>query len=218
MLRPLGCDPSLTGFGISAGDKETIEVATVPSDLQSQSQNLQRRCQEIIGKLMAFVNRNYDPDDEILMVVESPSYGSHGGLVEAGWMLCEIWNRVPFMLGGRKVSIIEIAPSTLKKFAAGSGHADKDMMKAAVKERWGKEFELDKKGNKTDAYALYKYGIAVLDGSINYVRTPRRGKGKGRKKTTGPKSVKKYSPKPSRSNNSPSDKPKRSRVQHASSL
>jgi hypothetical protein len=182
LTRPLSLDPSLCGFGVSAGDKETIEIQTTPSDAQTQSQNLQRRCQEIIGKILLFVNRNYSPEDELLIVLESPSYGSHGGLVEAGWMLCEIYSRLPTMLD-QKVSIIEVAPSTLKKFTTSNGRADKDAMKAAIKEKWGKVFERDPKGNLTDAYALYKYGIAVLNGEIEYTRVPRRGKGKGQKKS-----------------------------------
>lgn len=116
-----------------------------------------------------------------------PSYGSHGALFEAGWMLCEIYNRFVLNLtGGRRAVIVEVAPTQLKKWATGNGGPDKGKlrMKAAIKERWGKEFERDPKGNLTDAYALYKYGIALLNGEIEHKPTPRRGKKKNAKRKT----------------------------------
>lgn len=200
-IKVCAFDPSLTGFGVSAGDKDTIEIPTSPMNEQTQSQNLQRRAQEIAARILGFVNKNYDPQDELMIVLESPSYGSKGGLVEAGWMLCEIYNRVvPFMLGGRKATIVEVPPKSLKKWATGNGNADKTMMKAAIKERWGKEFERDPKGNLSDAYALYKYGIAILNGEVDYQRIPRRGQG-GKKKSAKRSTTKTSSKK------SPKDKP-----------
>ncbi len=174
--KPLGIDPSIRNCGVSSG-KDTIVIHTEPSDLQTGSQNNQRRCQEIIAKIVAFINVNYDPDDVLMVVLEgmSLSPGSNH-LAEMGWLFCEIYNRLPSMTT-RPLTICEIPPSTLKKFVTGKGNAPKEDMKRFVKEKWGVEFELDRGGDKVDAYALYKYGVAILEGEIEFVPTKRRGRG-----------------------------------------
>lgn len=176
LTKACGLDPSLRGFGVSSG-KETIVIATEPSDLQTTSQNCQRRCQEIIAKIVAFVNRNYDPDDIIMFVLEGPSFSSHGHGYEVGFLYAELYNRLINMIN-RPCTICEIPPGTLKKWTAGNGRADKDQMKAAIKEKWGVEFEQDRGGNKADAFALYKYGVAILEKEIDFKPTLRRGQGK----------------------------------------
>jgi hypothetical protein len=193
LTKPLGLDASYTGFGVSSG-KETIEIKTEPNNEQTTSQNCQRRCQEIVAKIVAFVNRNYAPDDAIMVVLEAPSFGSFGNPFETGWLFCELYNRLMSMVN-RPMTICEVPPSTLKKWVTGSGKTTdgKEPMRAAVKERWGVEFEMDKKHNKGDAFCLYKYGVAILEGDIQFTPTARRGKGKktvARKKAEKNKRVK----------------------------
>lgn len=185
MIKPLGIDPSYRGFGASCG-KDTIVIATEPIDTQTISQNCQRRAQQIISKLIPFINNNYDSDDELLVVVEAPSFGSHGGhLFEMGFLFCELYNRLPSMIHN-KMTIAEIPPSTFKKWLTGKGRSAKGESKAdhakAIKERWGMEFELDRGGNKADSFGLYKLGVAILEGQYDFKPTARRGQGKKRKK------------------------------------
>ena len=196
--KPMGLDPSLRGFGVSCG-KDTIVICTQPSDLQTQSQNNQRRCQEIVAKIVAFVNKNYDSDDIIMFVLEGMSMNSFGAnhLAEMGFLFSELYNRLPSMIN-RPCTICEIPPSGLKQWVHGKGNADKAQMKESVKERWGIEFEMDTGGNKTDAYCLYKYGIAIIEGIVEFVPMARRGQGKAakqkRKATAKKNAIKKSSP------------------------
>lgn len=195
-----GADPSLRGFGVSSS-KEQIVIKTEPSDLETPSGNLLRRSQEIIAKLVIFINRNYSNDDEILMVIEAPVLNAMGGAhhpYECGWLYCELYTRLPSMLD-QKLHIIEVPTSTLRKWAVGRGNMPKDQMKLEVYKKFGKEFELDPGADKLFAWLLYKYGVAVLEKSIQHTPIARRGLGKGKKeqhaKATSVKSPKKRTPK-----------------------
>jgi Holliday junction resolvasome RuvABC endonuclease subunit len=179
-IEVIGLDPSYTGFGVSSR-KDTFVVSTKPSDTQTTSQNCQRRCQEVMWRIAHHITSELDPAKTILFIVEGPSHGKANHGFEVGWMMNEIYNRLPTLIN-RPASILEVPPSTLKKAITGNGGPDKDKlrMKASIKEKYGVEFELDKGGNKADSFALYKYGIGVLTGLIEHHITARRGKG-GRK-------------------------------------
>lgn len=177
----VGLDPSYTGFGVSSR-KDTFVISTKPNDSQTISQNCQRRCQEVMWRIAHHITSELDPSKTILFIVEGPSFGNANHGFEVGWMMNEVYNRLPTLIN-RASSILEVPPSTLKKAITGNGGADKnkERMKAAIKEKYGVEFELDKGGNKADSFGLYKYGIGILNGSIEHHITSRRGKG-GRKK------------------------------------
>lgn len=185
----LGIDPSLRGCGVSSA-KEQIVIKTEPND-GTQAQNLLRRCQEIIARLVIFINQNYSPSDEILVVLEAPVLNAMGGAhhpFECGWLYNDLYSRLPAMVD-QKLTIIEVPTSTLRKWAVGKGNMPKDQMKLEVFKRFGVEFELDPGSDKLFAYLLYKYGVGVLEKSVEHTPVPRRGKGKKRAaKTSGTKS------------------------------
>lgn len=180
-----GIDPSLRGCGV-ASSKEQIVIKTEPSDLETPSGNLLRRCQEIVAKLVIFINRNYSPDDEILVVIEAPVLNAMGGAhhpFECGWLYNDLYSRLPAMLD-QKLHIIEVPTSTLRKWAVGKGNMPKDQMKLEVFKKFGMEFELDPGSDKLFAWLLYKYGVGVLEKSVEHVPMARRGKGKANAKRT----------------------------------
>lgn len=183
MAKPnsvLGLDPSIRSTGVSNG-KEHILIKTKPSDLETLYGNLLRRCQEIVAKLVIFIKKNYSPEDEILLVVEGAALSPGANhLFEMGWLYDEIHTRLPAMLD-QKLHIIQVPPTVMKKWISGKGNTPKENLPAIVKEKYGVEFELDKGGDKCDAFILYKMGVALLEGAYQYTPSPRRGKG-GKKK------------------------------------
>lgn len=205
----------MRSFGVSS-HKEQIIIKTEPSDLETPSGNLLRRCQEIIAKLVIFIRNNYSPDDEILVVVEAPVLNAMGGAhhpYECGWLYNDLYRSLPAMLDN-KLHIIEVPTSSLRKWATGKGNTPKDQMKLEVYKKFGKEFELDSGCDKLMAWLCYKYGVALLEGTAEHTPMKRRGLKKAKNEQTAKtKPPKKRASKSPSSNDSPSDKPKRRRVQ-----
>ena len=65
------------------------------------------------------------------------------------------------LLAGMKLPFVIIAPTSLKKFATGSGGSKKDVMLIEVFKRWGVTILND---NENDAYCLAKVGEHLLKG------------------------------------------------------
>ena len=59
----------------------------------------------------------------------------------------------------RGVSILVVAPTSLKKFVIGQGKGKKDMMRLHVFKRWNYEHECD---DVVDAFALAQVGLAYM--------------------------------------------------------
>lgn len=161
----IGIDPSLTGFGISDGERH--ETYSTPA-----TDPLAFRTATLAAKVIEFVPFGH----EATWVIEAPSFGSVGHLYEVGWLMCEIYRAASMM----RATVIEVSPSTLKKFASGKGNTKKDEMKLKVFRKWGIEFEKDPGADKLFAYCLWRYGMAMLAGEI--VHTPSAPRGSKRKK------------------------------------
>jgi len=63
---------------------------------------------------------------------------------------------------GYEIPFVLVAPTSLKKFATGSGASKKDVMLMEVFKRWGVTILDD---NICDAYALAQVGLALLEGN-----------------------------------------------------
>jgi crossover junction endodeoxyribonuclease RuvC len=87
--------------------------------------------------------------------IEGYSFGSPYSAHQLG----ELGGAIRLYLFGDGRSYVEIPPSTLKKFATGSGRAKKDELRLAVFKRWGKEFKTD---HEVDAFILAKIAEAVF--------------------------------------------------------
>ena len=86
-----------------------------------------------------------------LVVIEGYSYMSTGQTL----YLAELGGIVKHELYKREKTVVEVPPSTLKKFVTGKGNAKKDQMMLAIYKRWGTEFD---NNDAADAYALAQYG------------------------------------------------------------
>lgn len=93
-------------------------------------------------------------------------YATHGKFIN--YTQFELGAVVRSALYSRKLTMAEVSPTSLKKFAAGSGAAKKDQMRLAVYKKWGFENPSD---NVVDAYALAKLGVCLagwLDPATEY--------------------------------------------------
>lgn len=163
----LGIDPSLCGTGISWGPPEnahTYRHASAPAPLApgrkqrtarqrvDRYRELARQCTERASAVAA----EFPAVHPVWAFVEGYSYGSKGqamlDIAEFGGILRD------YLLYNRGWEVIEIPPSTLKKFCTGSGNGDKLAMALACQRLWGVSF---KSPDEFDAYALCRLGNAV---------------------------------------------------------
>ena len=127
----VGIDPSLTGTGIVALRRDTVElVKTVKTEPNfSLIHRVSVICRGIIDAI-----KETTPD---LIVIEGFSYGSKGRAVfeiaYLGWRIREELERFKEQDG---IPWIEVPPAQLKKFATGKGTANKGVIMQQVYKRW----------------------------------------------------------------------------------
>jgi hypothetical protein len=182
----IGIDPSLSSTGVSDGTRH-ISIKTKPDNADSQEVDLIRRCVYITHKIADFLNDGrHRPEDPITVVIEAPSLNGKQGsshLYEVGFLMSSLHR----MFDGPNHTIIQVAPTSLRlayadNGAAGKKHKDppdkpnhEPCMDCVTKNVYGMEFESDAGRDKRDAYALYKYGEAVVNRTIEHKPSKRRG-------------------------------------------
>ncbi len=120
---------SWTGARKSAPDETNPPMPT----RWRRAEQLARRVDEELGS----------PD---LLVIEGPAtYSGHAGaldLVGAWWLTLDRYCARRFVEDGRLPDVLVVAPSKLKKYVTGHGHADKVDMVKAVRRHYGDAFDL----------------------------------------------------------------------------
>jgi crossover junction endodeoxyribonuclease RuvC len=138
-LRALGLDtsPTSTGWGkacaqpLLAGPPEFGTIK--PGIIVPKAGNLDlsaARIRKVIAELGPLVS-GFDPD---LIVMEGPSFGSTGAYWHEN---AGLWWAVVLRIKQSGRPLVIIQPATLKKFATGSGRADKGDMRVAAATRFG---------------------------------------------------------------------------------
>ncbi len=143
----VGLDPSLTGTGIACEDGFSERVITPSaSSLRGQLQRM-----NIIASRVALRTL-----DGALVVIEAPSYGSNhpGHHAVAG-----LWWILVATVVGKGCPVVQVAPSSLKKFATGNGWADKSGMLTAWLEHGGAYITDD---NRVDARWPRQIGLHLM--------------------------------------------------------
>lgn len=125
----VGIDPSLASTGVAIlypdGRKATHHItstgkrADTLADRRQRIRGIREQLSEWIGSCD-------------LVVIEGPSHGSRGG---SPWDRAGLWWAlidIPLAMGG---PVVQVAPSTRAKWAAGSGRADKAAVAAAMQRR-----------------------------------------------------------------------------------
>lgn len=146
-MRVAGIDPSLsrTGLWLPTGAR-SIEARRIPKgDLNARA----GRLVHIVSQVLAAVTRT----DVDLVVLEGYSLGGQRGYAAA--YSCELGGTLRAELAAARFHLAEVPPSTLKKYATGSGKADKQAMVAAAR-TLGAEVAND---DEADAFFLALWGI-----------------------------------------------------------
>lgn len=153
----VGLDLSLVSTGIALADRTFTTGRSLPKDATDAE-----RCERItyirdvvLGECTYPHGSSPDVD---LVVMEGFSFGSPQGATEAGGLGWTI--RVALHQAG--VPFAVVPPSTLKKYAAGSGAAGKDDVKLAALSRLGLEFTGKGSGDRCDATWLRVMGLDAL--------------------------------------------------------
>lgn len=158
----LGLDVSLTSTGITLLDAEKTYILDSLKTTPKDGMHVERHL-KILTALTSHLNwikENVSEDADILGVVEGYAYRidpKHGSqaitLAEIGGLVrYVVWRYTGHPL-------IVVAPSTLKLFVAGHGHAKKEQMLLALFKKYGREFT---NNDEADSYALALMGLCCF--------------------------------------------------------
>ncbi len=146
-------DPSLTSTGLCIGTCAADWSCTaIKSDGHGDNvSERMKRCESIIEIITGLL----DAAQPSLILVEAYSYASKFGQPayrhELGGLLR--WHLLDYT-----PHVIEVAPTTLKKFVIGKGAGDKALMQAHIERRWGQIFKTD---DQADAFGLFQMALCI---------------------------------------------------------
>lgn len=164
-ITVLGIDPSLTNTGLCWGSgpghiSDTIKYK-IPTGVKIRELNPRMdrvdEITDIVEAIAEGVRDDFDPDSDpsdyiSLSLIESYSFGSRNG----GEYLGELGGSIRSVLRRHCVNVLEVAPTTVKKFATGKGNAKKEVIIGHVQKRWNVLFD---NSDEADAYVLYRIGL-----------------------------------------------------------
>jgi len=161
-LTIMGLDLSLTGTGlvvIQNGELKRKELIAV------KTKGIER-----LGNILALVKNAVTETTETigridLAVIEDYSFGSRGCAIFSSG---ELGGVIRLYLYLEKNDFLLVSPATLKKYVAGKGNADKDVMLKEVFKKWGQDFDDD---NIADAYSLARAGELFLQSDTKKLKT-----------------------------------------------
>ena len=146
-------DPSLTSTGICYGTSgDTWQTTAVKSKPRGNDVlNRMKRYEGIleqIERVLAVVRPR-------LILIEAYAFGSNTGKTsdraELGGLIR--WHAIDYT-----PHVLEVAPTTLKKFATGKGAGDKSLVQAHVQKRWGQMFASD---DECDAFCMFQMALCI---------------------------------------------------------
>jgi Holliday junction resolvasome RuvABC endonuclease subunit len=156
MTVVLGIDMSLTGTGLAAVTSDGGFTVTTEGSTGKRGDTLadrDRRLADLARRIGLFVE-NWD--DYTLAVIEGPAIMAKGG---SNWDRAGLWWLTVYTaLDPARTAVA--APTTVKKWAAGKGSADKAAVAGGVTRLWP-EFECGS-DNEADALALASMGAQRL--------------------------------------------------------
>lgn len=156
----IGIDHSLSGTGVAIlGNKGGLMcLETLKSESQGTSIRMRVwRFRALADSVAELVTRYLNSETSVgVCCFEQYSFGSnkahHSSIIESGY---EVRNRLVALVAG---GLVEVAPTTLKKFACGKGNADKAAVVSAMTKLSKTEFRND---NESDAYALARMAYCI---------------------------------------------------------
>lgn len=161
LIYSLGIDLSLTGTGLTLISDEGIKTALVKSKGDAKATLDERAARLSMLSETILQHASLVADDGVI-VIEQPAYsqtaGSHHDRSGLWWMIV-----------GRLIElgyhVVEIAPTSVKKYACGKGNAAKDAVLAAVVKRYPQADVTD--NNIADSLVLAAMGARWLKRPID---------------------------------------------------
>lgn len=158
MRAIIGLDPSLRGFGMCVIDAEgKVYLSEWATEPQTTVRGRVKRFRRMAAPAVEAVKR-YAPE---LVLIEGYAFSSKGqGILDRSECRGILLDR----LEGYPDAIVEVPPTTIKKFVLGQGRSTKDSpiskttVVSALVKRYGQEFQTD---NQADAFALAVMGQIV---------------------------------------------------------
>ncbi len=138
-MRVVGLDLSLTSTGVARADGDTVRIRTIS--------NGPERIDFINQAVIANIGR------VDLVVIEGYSFGSKGAAV---FQIGELGGVIRHTLWSHGTPFAVVPPTTLKKYATGSGVAKKPDMRMALYKRAGIDNQHD---DEVDAWWLRQAGL-----------------------------------------------------------
>ena len=150
-------DPSLTGMAVCVWKRSGGEL-TPHSLTRHESKATDGSVVQRLARYQSLASQAADAvfnNKARLVLIEGYSHDSRHGLVYSG----EFGAILRYLITkAYDCQIIEVAPTTLKKFTTGKGKGQKEGMAAHVAKRWGQIFDTN---DETDAYALAQLGRRI---------------------------------------------------------
>lgn len=155
-MRVVALDPSLTAFAMADS-----AAPMAPAVLHSRHLRGMQRIQWLHDHVM----KACEPAD--VVVIEGYSFGSKGRAV---FDIAELGGVIRYALHCRGATVVEVAPSQLKKLATGSGNAPKDAVLVEAVKRLGFQ---DSDHNMADALWLLQAALIHynLPGAVDLPKT-----------------------------------------------
>lgn len=186
----IGIDPSLAATAVCVLNElgELVELRTFVSKPITGVAARVLRCVGVADSIEAEICDPYVPG---AVCIEGYSMGSnkgqHSAIIEMGY---ELRRRLCGLDCTPRV--VEVPPSTLKKFCCGAGNADKVAVASALTKRYGVEFA---SSDEADAYGLARMALCIaglaeptndaqresvsvaMNGTVKKPKKPRKTKG-----------------------------------------
>ena len=155
-MNVLGIDPSLTGTGVAHAEG-LLTITSKPDDTLTGRRNRLGGIVHQLGDVVLGVKPWRFERTPDLVVIEAPSLAQHSqaGTLDRNGLWWLIVDRL-LILG---IPTVEVAPSTLKKFATGKGNATKPDMRVALYQRAGLDVRDD---DQADAWWLRQVGLHLV--------------------------------------------------------
>lgn len=148
----IGVDPSFTATGIIILNKGELSYEKTTTNLGPKEGPITRTL-----SIADDVKKSMIQHKPKIAVIEGFSYGSNSKSIferaYLNWRIREVFE-------SEMCRWIEIAPSTLKKYATGKGTSSKEEVMIGIFDLWGKTFKDD---NKADAFVLAQIGQAIIN-------------------------------------------------------
>lgn len=155
MTAVIGLDLSLTATGLAAVTSDGGFTVTTVGSTGKRADTLtdrDRRLVDLVRRIGLFLQ---EWDDYTLAVIEGPSVMSKGG---SNWDRAGLWWLTVQMLDPARTAVA--APTTVKKWAAGRGNADKAAVAVGVARLWPEAEPTN--DNEFDALAMATMGAQKL--------------------------------------------------------